>query len=273
MIALLALLAGVAVVLALLVSRALRQARAADERYRTLAAYPPQSALMVVDRARRIVQFEGLAFERQGWRSGELVGRTLDEVLPEDRRAALERHLEAALRGESDAFDWVSLRSPEVVFRSDTVPFRSRPGGAIDHVMIVIRDVSEERALQGRLEEQTRFFSAVLAETSGRIQVCDAHGRLLSFGADAAGRLPEFADDMHPLEWAERFGLEHPDGTPFGPHETPLLRALRGEPVVDVEFRATTADGKRAMLASGGPVLGDDGRLLGAVITIADLTA
>ncbi len=270
MIALLALLAAVAVALAVLVSRSLRQARLADERYRTLAAYSPQSALMVVDRDRRVVQFEGLAFERQGWRPGELVGRTLPEVLPAERLAALEPHLEAALRGESRAFDWESVRS-EAVFRADTVPFRSGRAGAIDHVMVVIRDVSDERALQASLEEQSGFFSAVLGEAAGRIQVCDAQGRLLMFGPGLLH--PALADDMHPLEWAEHFGLEHPDGTPFGPHETPLLRALRGEPVSGVEFRATTPGGKRALLASGGPVHAADGRLLGAVITLADLTA
>jgi diguanylate cyclase (GGDEF)-like protein/PAS domain S-box-containing protein len=269
MIALLVLLAVVAVALAVLVSRSLRQVRAADERYRTLAAYSPQSALMVVDRDRRVVQFEGLAFERQGWRSGELVGRTLSEVLPEDRLQELEPRLEAALRGESQTFDWASLRSG-AVFRSDTVPLSSRPGGPIDHVMVVIRDTSEERALQASLEEQSGFFAALLGEAAGRIQVCDAEGRLLTFGADA--RHPALEEEMHPLEWAERFGLEHADGTPFGPHETPLLRALRGEQVSGVEFRVATPAGKRALLASGGPVHAQDGRLLGAVITLADLT-
>src|SRR5215470_8721256 len=119
MIVLLALLAAVALALAVLVSRSLRQARAADERYRTLAAYSPQSALMVVDRDGRVVQFDGLAFERQGWESGELVGHRLAEVLPEERLAQLEPHLEAALRGESHEFDWQSVRS-DAVFRSDT---------------------------------------------------------------------------------------------------------------------------------------------------------
>ena len=53
-------------------------------------------------------------------------------------------------------------------------------------------------------------------------------------------------DDLHPLEWAEAFGLMHPDGQPFGPHEAPLLRALRGDEVRDVEMRVETPVGRRA---------------------------
>ena len=76
-------------------------------------------------------------------------------------------------------------------------------------------------------------------------------------------------EELHPLEWSEDFQLRHPDGTPFGPHEAPLLRALRGETVHDVELQA----GRRMLLANGGPVLGPHGRRLGAVVVNADLTA
>ena len=68
-------------------------------------------------------------------------------------------------------------------------------------------------------------------------------------------------------------GLRHPDGEPLGPHEAPLLRALRGDKVRDVEMRIDTPDGTLALLASGGPVTTEDGRNLGAVVVNADLTA
>ena len=80
-------------------------------------------------------------------------------------------------------------------------------------------------------------------------------------------------EELHPLEWAEHFGLRHPDGEPLGPHEAPLLRALRGEQVRDVEVRVDSPEGTLALLASGGPVTADDGRSLGAVVVNADLTA
>jgi diguanylate cyclase (GGDEF)-like protein/PAS domain S-box-containing protein len=102
----------------------------------------------------------------------------------------------------------------------------------------------------------------VLGELGDHVVVADADGRLQTFDGSDGG-------DLHPLQWAEHFGLHHPDGRPLGPHETPLLRALRGERVRDVELRV----GERALLASGGPVLAPDGEQLGAVTVTADLTA
>ena len=99
--------------------------------------------------------------------------------------------------------------------------------------------------------------------------MCDADGRIVHFG----GRHTEGREDLHPLEWAEAFGLRHPDGEPLGPHEAPLLRALRGDKVRDVEMRVDTPVGTLALLASGGPVTTEDGRSLGAVVVNADLTA
>jgi diguanylate cyclase (GGDEF)-like protein/PAS domain S-box-containing protein len=99
--------------------------------------------------------------------------------------------------------------------------------------------------------------------------VCDADGRIFDFG----GRWFAGADGLHPLEWASFVGMRHPDGRPFGPHEAPLLRALRGDTVRDVELRVDTEDGTAALLASGGPVTTEDGRQIGAVVVNADLTA
>jgi diguanylate cyclase (GGDEF)-like protein/PAS domain S-box-containing protein len=260
----LVLLAALAAVLAVLVLHTLRRTRAAEARYRTLAASSPDVAVMLLDRDFRVVLYEGLAMERRGWAASDLLGKRLSDVIPPDRMAELEPVLTAALGGERRHLDWASLRS-EAVFRIDAVPF----AGGGDQVMLVLRDITEERELQTDLEAQRRFFSSVLGETAGRVQICDAAGRLLTFGE----RHPALGEEMHPLEWAERFGLEHPDGTPFGPHEAPLLRALRGEQVTDVEFRMRMPDGVHWFLASGGPVNGEDGRRLGAVITMADLTA
>ena len=169
-------------------------------------------------------------------------------------------YVEAAFAGEAATFEWAGVRS-DLVFRVDVMPFVD--GDEITHAVVTFRDIGAERELQRSLEEQRVFLSAVLAQLGERVRVADADGRLLSFdGSDTDG-------ELHPLEWSEHFGLHHPDGTPFGPHEAPLLRALRGEQVRDVEVHV---DG-RALLESGGPVMSADGRRLGAVVVNADLTA
>jgi diguanylate cyclase (GGDEF)-like protein/PAS domain S-box-containing protein len=260
-------LAAVAVATALLVRRTAARARVSERRYRALAAQWPDSAIGLVDRRMRFVLFEGDALERHGWVPADVVGRALGDVLPPDRLAEALPHVEAAFAGDPARVEWPSVRF-DAVFQLDFVPFRET-GAEITHVMLAFRDITEEKALQHSLEEQRGFLSAVLQQLGERVAVCDADGRLLDFGSGVSVE----GDQLHPLQWAERWGLRHPDGRPFGPHEVPLLRALRGDEVRDVEMHLETPEGNLALLASGGPVVTDDGRTLGAVVVNADLTA
>ncbi len=268
MIALLVVLSTAAVTVAVLVRRAAARAYASERRYRALAAQSPDVTIALIDRRLNFTLVEGDALERNGWTAGGVVvGQPVADLVTAHRMEELRPHLEAALAGVSARLEWWSARA-DAVFRVDVLPFREDDGAPIRHALLALRDISEERNLQETLEEQRGFLSAVLTQLQNRVTVCDADGQLHAFGTEHFDR-----GDLHPLEWAERFGLQHPDGRPFGPHEAPLLRALRGEVVRDVEIRRETPEGAIALLASGGPVRAPDGRLLGAVVVNADLTA
>ena len=231
---------------------------------RRLAVHDPHVALGLVDRDLRIVELEGEAFERSGWARDEFLGNIVTDVIDPERveadRGPVPRPRSPASRG---TIETESSRNG-TCFRIDVLPFAE--GREITHVAVVVRDISEERALRRSLEEQRMFLQAVLNELGERVRVADADGRLHAFDGSTVD------DDLHPLEWAAHFGLHHLDGRPFGPHETPLLRALRGEEVSPIEIVVETAEGRRRLLASGGPVTGPDGERLGAVIVNADLT-
>ncbi|MDA0166785.1 diguanylate cyclase [Solirubrobacter ginsenosidimutans] len=260
------LLAAVAILTAALAHRAAARARVSEHRYRMLAAQWPDTAIGLVDRDLRFTLFEGDALSPH-WSPTEVIGRKLADVIPQDRIEELRPCVEAALAGESQTLEWASVRSV-TIYRIDCVPYRETDG-AVTHAMLAIRDIGEEKRLQHSLEEQRGFLSAVLKQLGERVIVADAEGTIVDFGGrHTAGKL-----DLHPLEWAEAFGLKHPDGEPFGPHEAPLLRALRGEEVRDVEMRVDTPVGTLALLASGGPITTPEGRKLGAVVVNADLTA
>jgi diguanylate cyclase (GGDEF)-like protein/PAS domain S-box-containing protein len=259
-------LAGVAIVIAVLARRAAARALLSERRYRTLAAQWPDSAIGLVNRDLRFTLFEGDALVPY-WTPADAIGQLLSDVIPADRLKEAMPSIEAALAGKTGSLEWVGVRAP-AIFRIDFVPFRET-SAEITHVMLAIRDITEEKALQLSLEEQRGFLSAVLQQLGERVTVCDADGKIVDFG----GRHTADRTDLHPLEWAEAFGLRHADGQRFGPHEAPLLRALRGDEVRDVEMRVDTPAGTLALLASGGPVVTEDGRTLGAVVVNADLTS
>jgi diguanylate cyclase (GGDEF)-like protein/PAS domain S-box-containing protein len=259
-------LVAVAILTAVLARRAAARAVVSERRYRALAAQWPDSAIALIDRELRFALFEGDALAPY-WTADEVLGKTVAEAFPEDRIQEALPTVRAALAGERGTLEWVGVRSGRT-YRIDVVPFHEA-GGEITHAMLAIRNIAEEKALQQSLEEQKGFLTAVLEQLGERVIVADADGGIVDFG----GRHTAGKAGLHPLEWADAFGLKHPDGQALGPHEVPLLRALRGDEVRDVELRVDTPIGTLALLASGGPVLTEDGRKLGAVVVNADLTA
>jgi signal transduction histidine kinase len=74
-----------------------------------------------------------------------------------------------------------------------------------------------------------------------------------------------------PSEWNYR--LLRPDGGPVPPEEYPSSRALAGETLENVEIQIVRATGDALpVFASAAPVRSETGRLLGAVVTLQDLT-
>jgi len=104
---------------------------------------------------------------------------------------------------------------------------------------------------------QNAFLTAVLRCLGDRVVVADAQGRVIAGDGDLA--------------------LYELDGeTPLDPAGSPLPRALAGEAIDGLELvaRPRAADGgdPRRLLVHAAPVVGPDGRRLGAVATGADIT-
>lgn len=68
--------------------------------------------------------------------------------------------------------------------------------------------------------------------------------------------------------------LRHPDGRPATLEDVPSTHALRGEQPPSSEFVIVQADGKRVpVLESAAPVFGFENRVLGAVVSLEDISA
>jgi PAS domain S-box-containing protein len=124
------------------------------------------------------------------------------------------------------------------------------------------------------ISARSEFNDALLAHLQEGIVACDADGVLQLFN-DAAKRfhgLP--AEPLPPERWAEHYDLYRPDGERMSREEVPLFRALSGEVVRDVEMVIAPRNGpRRILVANGTAIRGGDGRLLGAVVAMHDVTA
>lgn len=124
------------------------------------------------------------------------------------------------------------------------------------------------------LERQQQFLKAVVDNAQSGIAACDANGvvTLFSRGLQEFRGLPE--ERIPAQRWAEYCNLYHSDGkTLMAPEELPLIRALHGERIRDLEMVIVPKMGQaRTFAASAEPLRGENGENRGAVVSMHDIT-
>lgn len=132
----------------------------------------------------------------------------------------------------------------------------------------------ERHAAEKKLHESREYLSAVLDNIADGVVACDADGSL-SFFNDAARKIHGIArKDLPPNRWAEHYDLYGPDGeTRLETGSIPLVRALRGEDVVDAETVIAPSGGSVRHVVSNGRAMHDaSGRKIGAVVSMHDIS-
>ncbi|MES2981677.1 MAG: PAS domain S-box protein [Verrucomicrobiota bacterium] len=141
------------------------------------------------------------------------------------------------------------------------------------------RDAYEE--LEARVAERTAelqrekaFLQAVLENIEDGVVACDENGMLTLFNR-ATMELHGLPHEPLPAEeWANHYRLFNADGTTLlAHHEVPLFRALAGEYVRDAQMVVEPVSGvPRTLLASGQPLFDQEGKQVGAVVSMHDIT-
>ncbi|HVT64300.1 MAG TPA: SpoIIE family protein phosphatase [Mycobacteriales bacterium] len=123
--------------------------------YRALVNSSPDLTVFVFGSDLRHIQAGGLAFDRLGWRTEDIVGRRPSDLLDDGTGAELEEHMRAALAGETRVFDHAGLRDTAGFWRSTVVPVRDESGNVVAG-MVIARDVAPvHQALEAMLDSVT----------------------------------------------------------------------------------------------------------------------
>ena len=139
---------------------------------------------------------------------------------------------------------------------------------------ILEEQIAERRRAEDELQKEREFLSALLDNLAEGIVACNAEGVLTLFNR-ATREFHGLPEEQLPAErWAERYDLYQADGqTRMETADIPLFRALAGQHVRDVEMMIAPKGGAaRTLLANGQPILDKDGRKLGAVVAMHDIT-
>jgi PAS domain S-box-containing protein len=128
------------------------------------------------------------------------------------------------------------------------------------------------RRADRRLHSERDFLSAVLYSIEDGIVACDATGTPTVFNR-AARELLGQQDEEADAEALTQFRISRPDGTLIEPEDWPLARALRGETISHLEVAVAPGNAPaREQIVSGQPLVDSDGRRIGAVLALHDIT-
>ena len=136
-------------------------------------------------------------------------------------------------------------------------------------------DTTQERAATRERARQTRFLDAIMENLDSAVIACDSGGRVILMNRSARTllRVPD-APWLPPDNWSDENVVFAADGrTPLPIEELPMYRVLRGENVRNTELVVGGRDQpERVVLVNGRQFLDADGGLLGAVISMTDVT-
>ena len=124
------------------------------------------------------------------------------------------------------------------------------------------------------LIREPEFVHWLLESVADGVVACDADGRLTLFNHTAR---EWFGGDLVGIsldEWVNHHHRYHDDGsTPLPAEETPLVRAFKGENLTGEGVAIVTPDKQtRFFCVSGGPIRDAEGRKLGAVVVMCNVT-
>jgi PAS domain S-box-containing protein len=215
-----------------------------------------------------------------GWTTEEAVGRPLTEVfgiIDERTRQPVPNPAERVLRsgrivGLGNHTALICRDGTERPIADSAAPIRDANGRTIG-VVLIFRDVSEERRAEDALREQREWYETTLQSIGDAVIATDAQGRIV-FMNPIAERLTGWtlrAARGHGC--AEVFRILQEDTRQ--PVETPITRVLTEGTIMGLANRTLliAADGSEVPIDdSAAPIRGRDGRIVGAVLVFRDIS-
>ncbi|MEV4281688.1 PAS domain S-box protein [Actinoplanes xinjiangensis] len=221
-----------------------------------------------------------------GWSAGEAVGRAVTELMvPPRLRAAHDAGLARVRRAGVSTLAGQRLELAAVDRDGREFPIELTLQVNIEDDEFVfhafLHDITKRKAAQAQLESERQhladertFLQALLDSLDAGVVACDDAGRLTLFN-QAVRRL--HGVDHGPLvdeAWAQTYKLYAPDGQHIlAAEQVPLARAFAGETVQGQHLIIEAASGQpRRFVVNGRPIDTPDGRRLGAVVAMHDIT-
>ncbi|MEC4805310.1 MAG: PAS domain S-box protein [Jaaginema sp. PMC 1079.18] len=199
----------------------------------------------------------------------------LETIHPEDRDRFY-REWRAAIQWQNQYTSEFRLRRHDgcyrrFIFRSEPIRHQQDP---IEGWIVTYTEAKKLDRIEQELDRKQSFLDTLLDTFSDAVIACNEHG-IISLFNQAALQFHNLPQAPIPSEqWAEHYSLYRPDGkTLLETEEIPLWRALKGESVRNLEMQILPKEGQaRTVLVNGDPIRSEQGKILGAVVAMRDIT-
>jgi PAS domain S-box-containing protein len=211
----------------------------------------------------------------------DVVGKAVADALPEIRGQGFVDLLDG-VRRDGEAF-----MATEAVVRLDRrgtgeledvfVDFVYQPlkdsTGTVFGIMAHAVEVTEQVQARRQVEALAAERAAILGQIADVVVTTDPQGRVTFANAATRAIYGEMRLGVPIWDPGQPFRLRNVDGSERAVEQISLARALRGERVVDDEWRVVRSDGHEvAVMGSAVPVAAADGRPIGAAMTVRDVS-
>jgi PAS domain S-box-containing protein len=216
-----------------------------------------------------------------GFGIGELQTRSIVDLTFDDDVSSTSRELERLWNGETDFVEIekrYTRKDGSILWGHVTTALVREGNASPERSVEFLLDISARKRLAAELLQQQTLLEAVITDLPIALLACDMTGRITHYNRAAADlhHIPtahpsgQGSPDLHPLAMEVYLA----DGiTPVSEEDHPLVRALRGETISNLELVvAPKAATRRTTLSSARQLIGPAGQLLGAVAVIQDTT-
>ena len=230
------------------------------------------SSVFLIDAQLRIVSANRNFLEKAQRTEADTLGQRIDTVFPPvilDHMDLARRVRNAFERNEAVRGERMTYRAPGLatrIYYFSLVPVAW--GGAVEHVMLLLEDVTEQVRLGEEARRAERHLASVVESASDPVLSTDIEGRILIWNA-AAERVSGYTrDEVQGRQFSEQCSPPH---RALVDHEFAAGRA--GRAFGPAEWDLLTKTGTPVPVAwVGSPMKDDRGRVVGVVVVGRDLT-
>ena len=231
-----------------------------------------------------IVSWNAGAERLYGYKAEEVIGKSVSLLLPADRLTEETQILKKLRQGERiKHFETVRQRKDgTLIDLSLTISPVKDATGKIIGISKIARDISDQQArrherqqAEAALKAQANLLELILHRMSDGVIVINEQRQSLVFNPAAERIFGGGAPNTSSSEWSQTYGLFLSDQvTPFPEAELPIIRALQGENVNNVEMFVRHAQAPEGIwvMINGRPLKETSGEIKGGVIVCRDVT-